>query len=87
MDNQKAIEWLKAISAIQSNSIHKNSLSKRKEALHMAIEALKRQTPKKPVCRAVYTCGTKLPGCPVCLSSIDGSMLYCSKCGQAIDWY
>lgn len=40
MTEQKAIEWLKAISATQSESIHTNSLSERKEALHIGIVAL-----------------------------------------------
>lgn len=40
MSEQEAIEWLKAISATQKESIHMNSLLNRKEALHMAIQAL-----------------------------------------------
>lgn len=31
MEIQKAIEWVKAISATQSNSLNKNSLADRKE--------------------------------------------------------
>lgn len=41
MDIEKAIEWLKAINAVQNQSIHQQSLSERKEALYMAIDALK----------------------------------------------
>ena len=40
MTENEAIEWLKAISATQSNSLNKNSLTDRKEALHMAVVAL-----------------------------------------------
>lgn len=40
MTEQEAIKWLKAISATQNSSIHKNSMSERKEALHVAIQAL-----------------------------------------------
>lgn len=40
MSEKEAIEWLKAISATQKESIHMNSLLNRKEALHMAIQAL-----------------------------------------------
>ncbi len=40
MEIKKAIEWLKAISATQNDSPHKNSLSDRKEALYMAIVAI-----------------------------------------------
>lgn len=40
MTENEAIEWLKVISATQSNSLNKNSLADRKEALHMAIVAV-----------------------------------------------
>lgn len=41
MTENEVIEWLRAISATQSNSLNKNSLSDRKEALYMAIVAIK----------------------------------------------
>lgn len=58
------------------------------EALEMAIEALEKQIPKKPVGK--YTSYK----CPVCGrrvrsgkgSSSRGIDHYCQKCGQAIDW-
>ena len=37
MDTQETIKWLKAISATQTESVHKNSISERKDALHTAI--------------------------------------------------
>lgn len=37
MEAQKTIKWLKAISATQTESVHKNSVSERKDALHTAI--------------------------------------------------
>ena len=40
MTENKAIEWLRAISATQSSSSHSASLQDRKEALYMAIQAL-----------------------------------------------
>lgn len=40
MTENEAVKWIKAISATQSGSMHKNSLSERKEALHMAIVAI-----------------------------------------------
>lgn len=40
MTENKAIEWLRAISATQNQSSHSASLSDRKEALYMAIQAL-----------------------------------------------
>lgn len=60
-----------------------------REALDMAIEALEKQMPKKPLHEH------KNYYCPVCRE--DGWMLwddaipndtdsFCGKCGQAIDW-
>lgn len=43
MSKQEAIEWLKAICATQNESIHKGSLEKRKEALYIAIQALRKE--------------------------------------------
>lgn len=40
MSEKEAIEWLKAISATQKESIHTSSLLNRKEALHIAIQTL-----------------------------------------------
>lgn len=86
MEIQKAIEWIKAISATQSNSLNKNSLADRKEALHMAVAALEKHTPKKVI---AYQ-GTNRADCPVCGATVRGIKEpfgdWCSKCGQAIDW-
>lgn len=57
-------------------------------ALDMAIEALEKQIPKKPIGK--YTSYK----CPVCGrrvrsgkgSSSRGVDYYCQRCGQAIDW-
>lgn len=48
-------------------------------------EAMERRRGKKPVCRSVFTDGTRLPGCPVCFSRIDKGAFYCSGCGQKLD--
>ena len=59
------------------------------DAINMAIDALEKQTPKKPIHMH------KNYYCPICKE--DGWMLwddaipndmdkYCGKCGQAIDW-
>ena len=96
MTAQEAIEWIKAISAVQKESIHKNSLLQRKEALHMAIEALEKQIPKKPDYEAdgydengnlIYDYAK----CPICGHDFeydinDWGCNYCSDCGQKLDW-
>lgn len=50
-------------------------------------EARERQKEKKPVCRSVFTDGTRFPGCPTCFSRIDRGAFYCSGCGQKLDWH
>lgn len=87
MDNKKAVEWLKAISATQSNSLNKNSLADRKEALYMAVQALEKEEPKKPVKdKYNHDC------CPNCgwivYQAVYGGryLPHCENCGQAINW-
>ena len=58
------------------------------EALDMAIEALEKQIPKKPVWECL---GDSLSNadiitmCPCCYKSIEEGEHHC-ECGQAIDW-
>ena len=97
MEIQKAIEWIGAISATQSNSLNKNiPADRKKEALHMEVAALEKQTPKKIIITSkngsyVYY------KCPNCDHEIGSAFHYspneymmehkfCEKCGQSIDW-
>lgn len=56
------------------------------EAKKMAVAAMRKQIPKKPV---TYT-GTNRADCPVCGETVRGINKpfgnYCSGCGQALDW-
>lgn len=91
MDNQKAIEWLEAINITQEISFHKSSLLNRKEALHMAIQKLRKEIPNKPHIFIDF-CGFDKNGCPKCYEDkgkneiLYAGQKYCSVCGQAIDW-
>ena len=92
MDNQTAIEWIKAISATQKESIQKNSLFVRKEALHMAIQALEKQIPKIPDVEGDgYSDGQLVYDtwiCPCCGEHYEieyDNYEYCPKWGQHID--
>ncbi len=98
MKNEEAIKWLKAISATQSESIHKSSLSERKEALHIAIQAIREneelneiKISKKNHKYIAYD-GVERNGCPNCFEKYGKNEIlyagqkYCSVCGQAIDW-
>lgn len=49
------------------------------EAARIAIDALEKQNPKKPI-RILWKIA-----CPSCRKVI-GSYPYCAYCGQAIDW-
>lgn len=92
MDNKTAIEWIKVISATQKESIQKNSLFVRKEALHMAIQALEKQIPKIPDIEGDgYSDGQLVYDtwiCPCCGEHYEidyDNYEYCPKCGQHID--
>lgn len=52
-------------------------------ALDMAMEALKKQQPKKPV-----KCSQVIFSCPNCEKMYNGVLnpRFCSECGQALDW-
>lgn len=57
-------------------------------ALEMAIEALKKQIPKKPLnpCGRYYG-KAKGGNCPICGAGTNSvTYTYCRKCGQALDW-
>ena len=57
------------------------------EAFDMAIEALEKQIPKKPIKsdREIRYC--EVWKCPKCGFEWSGRVVdYCYKCGQAIDW-
>lgn len=57
------------------------------EELDIAIEALKKQIPKKPIKsgREIRYC--EVWKCPKCGFEWSGRVVdYCYKCGQAIDW-
>lgn len=64
------------------------------EEMNIAIKALEKQIPKKPlnICTSVVTWGL----CPVCKDELNKlgnrpnrvfeNQVYCSNCGQALDW-
>ena len=65
------------------------NMGERKDVLRMAIEAMEKQIPKKPVKNEKqgirYTDSYE---CPTCHKGFTGTGIadYCYHCGQAIDW-
>ena len=76
MTNEEAIKLLNAVTIYYGGKCSRS-------ALDLAIEALEKQTPKKPY---------DTVRCPLCkieveLQPIDAEQVtYCLHCGQAIDW-
>lgn len=83
----------KAIISEIKMSYAENGEEECSEALDMAINAMEKQIPKKPI---IHTNDIdRLACCPVCDSNVDwtyegfwrkGNPKYCRECGQAIDW-
>ena len=89
MTNEEAIEYITERYVTMSMCLTLDECRKHNKAISMAIEALEKQIPKKPLHMH------KNYYCPICKK--DGWMLwddavpndmdkYCGKCGQAIDW-
>ena len=58
------------------------------KAYSVAIEALEKQIPKKPIFESEQTSlfgVDDVPHCPNCRCDIP-EVSYCEKCGQALDW-
>lgn len=59
----------------------KTSYSEYVEALDIAIAAVEKQTPKKPIgSMKVFS------KCPVCKNELYEEQKHCEECGQALDW-
>lgn len=58
--------------------------------MKMAVEALKKQIPKRPLRIVAYTGSsyiTLMGECPTCKSAVRADRNgYCYYCGQALDW-
>ena len=87
MTYEKARKFLEIAQQSLAQS-HKAGSPLAMEINRLAIEALEKQIPKKPVTekdKVIFgiVCGR----CPECDSDVYSTTnLYCHKCGQAIDW-
>ena len=80
MNEKEAIEILEGLAV----PIHEEA------AYDMAVEALKKQIPKKPEYkeedRFVKNHFAWYTHCPQCGCEINAGDMHCTQCGQAIDW-
>lgn len=85
MTYEEAIRTIKDI-ICENNTIKPNMVvfEQEKEALHMAIDALEKQIPKKTLPETEYYGNGRCARCNVVF--IDKSTKYCGNCGQRIDW-
>lgn len=73
-------EAIKAFKPITDNEAYTDNFQ---DACKMAIEALKKQIPKKPELKGeYYVCSV----CGVFQETSEGNPPYCINCGQAIGW-
>lgn len=93
MDVKEAVEFLQSRIAIIA--VYKPELEDYKNALEVAVDALEKQVPKKPInktklddtaSRAYENCNIIV--CPTCgrRLKLKSKGRYCDKCGQKLDW-
>ena len=83
MTSEEAITTLElAISEVEWNYPLDISI-----ALETAIEALKKQIPRRAILDTSFPTGVKWWRCPVCAqNNIETNDRFCYRCGQALDW-
>ena len=86
MTREEAIKWQETFKKNYGNFAPGS-----KEACNMAIEALEKHMPIRPIMRIKekgFNKGCIYPHCPICdtMPVPHPNVSYCDKCGQAIDW-
>lgn len=81
MTNEEARKTLKEIKPIPIDGFKIIA-----DAYDMAIEALEKQTPKKPIEKFAFSDDIEAGLCPLCNEGVNEEMDFCSYCGQAIYW-
>lgn len=69
---------------LEAEIVHHAECSIFAEALGMAIKALEKQIPKKPLQKSYMVKGAVV--CPICEFVVLKADGYCSHCGQKLDW-
>ena len=82
-------EALKHFKALQKRYIKEHN-GRMCEKVNLALEALEKQTPKKPIIRKAedYFGNVKHTLCPHCQETefVFTQPCFCHHCGQALDW-
>ena len=86
MTREEAIKWQETF-----KKNYGNFTPEAKEACDMAIEAVEKRIPIRPIMRIEergLNKGCIYPHCPICdtMPVPHPNVSYCDKCGQAIDW-
>ena len=88
MTYEEAIEYISERYVTMSMCLTIDECRKHNKAISMAIEALEKQTPKKPIIieeTADYFGHTLCPNCEKVEFGFT-QPCFCDRCGQAIDW-
>ena len=87
MTENEAIEIIEEYKGLFPNARNEN------ESLDIAIKALEKQIPKKPVDKSKNPVDWHIMSCPCCNNTFwnSGQFVryqpkFCNYCGQAIDW-
>ena len=86
MTYEEAIEYITERYVTMSMCLSLDECRKHNKAISMAIEALEKQIPEKPIEKYTDYDGTEAGLCPFCNEGVDEKMNFCSYCGHAIDW-
>ena len=88
MTNEEAIEYISERYVTMSMCLTLDECRKHNKAISMAIEALEKQIPKKPIIieeTEDYFGHTLCPNCEKVEFGFT-QPCFCDRCGQAIDW-
>lgn len=88
MDEKKVKEAIEVIKGYRKLDEYMNN-TRRLPYCDMAIEALEKQLPKKPIDKSCVKDNDTICGyvgiCPSCNGAVDDSMIVCD-CTQLLDW-
>lgn len=57
-----------------------------REAIQIVKAAAEKQIPKKPANKKRFFADVYIGNCPNCGGNVRNAEMFCSKCGQALDW-